>query len=102
MNVKELRKLIKEEISKVIKEEAEARTKMGLYLMFSTKDSKLVNAMEFPNHSENEAAKKQIEAKGDYKLYYTDNPSDYLKFKGDGFKKYIGKTAKELGILNKS
>jgi len=98
----ELRQLIREEIQNVMKEEAEARTKMGLYLMFSTKDSKLVNVMEFPNHSENEAVNKQIEAKGDYKLYYTDNPSDYLKFKGDGLTKYIGKTAKELGILNKS
>jgi len=78
--------------------EDEPRTKMGLYLMFNAKDGKLAQTMEFPNHSENEAVKKAVEAKGEYKLYYTDDPSNYLKFKGDGFRKYVGKTAEELGV----
>ena len=82
--------------------EDEPRTKMGLYLAFGAKDGKLVFTMETPNHSENEAVQKAIEANGVYKLRYTDDPSNYLKFKGDGFKKYVGKTAKELGILNES
>lgn len=82
--------------------EDESRTKMGLYLMFSAKDGKLVATMELPNHSENDSVKKQIEAKGEYKLFYTDDPSNYLKFKGDGYKKYIGKTAEELGIMKES
>lgn len=82
--------------------EDESRTKMGLYLMFSAKDGKLVATMDLPNHSENDSVKKQIEAKGEYKLHYTDDPSNYLKFSKDGYKKYVGKTAEELGIIKES